>query len=120
MERLLRKTGRDIYKLRRTRVASKGQVDVQAFKEKMAFFTNIRHEVPVVVSGEEDEADDVIEEAAASGVTSSLSSETVNTLTGEEGGKASSSSAATVAAETTNEPAERFSYEIDPDIGVIV
>ena len=29
--------------------ASKGQLDVHAFKEKMAFFTNLRNDVPELV-----------------------------------------------------------------------
>ena len=113
MERMLRKTGRDIYKLRKTKTASKGQPDVQAFKEKMAFVAALKNEVPLVIPDEdlaaEDEAREVAMESTtmASGVsvttigyreaaeaaaeaeeedrlTGSLSSETVNTLTEED------------------------------------
>ena len=31
--------------------ASKGELDVHAFKEKMAFFTNLRNDVPEVIPG---------------------------------------------------------------------
>merc|ERR1719273_1665524 len=47
VEKMIRKTGRDIYKLRKTRVA-RGQMDVHSFKEKMAFFTAMRAEVPLL------------------------------------------------------------------------
>ena len=85
IEKMIRRTGRDIYKLRKTKVrlsgvpieissicirvpyhnlyilifqtASKGQLDVHAFKEKMAFFTNLRNDVPEVVNSTADNAD---------------------------------------------------------------
>ena len=138
---MLRKTGKDIYKLRKTKTASKGQLDVHAFKEKMAFFTNLKNDVPVVPSGSNDAAtldldeDEVISESstlkhdsapflatptssrqqtvtppptttAAPSMATSHSSETVNTLTEDTENSANSN--------------ERFSYVIDPDIGVIV
>ena len=47
VEKMIRKTGRDIYKLRKTRVA-RGELDVHSFKEKMAFFTTMRAKIPLI------------------------------------------------------------------------
>jgi len=47
VEKMIRKTGRDIYKLRKTRVA-RGEMDVHSFKEKMAFFTTMRAKIPLL------------------------------------------------------------------------
>merc|ERR1719384_907101 len=47
VEKMIRKTGRDIYKLRKTRVA-RGEMDVHSFKEKMAFFTTMRAKIPLI------------------------------------------------------------------------
>lgn len=122
IEKMLQKTGKDIYKLRKTKTASKGQLDVHAFKEKMAFFTNLKNDVPTMEAATDEEEDtgsecstlknDPVPKTASKAaafatsvpVTSSFSSETVNTLTEDE----------------TGGNGERFSYEIDPEIGVIV
>jgi len=50
VEKLLKKTSRDIYRLRKTKASAKGQLDVVAFKEKMAFFTTIKNEVKAKLS----------------------------------------------------------------------
>ncbi len=192
VDRMLRKTSRDIYRLRKTRTASRGQLDMQAFKEKMAFFTTLRNDVPVPMDEEEEllvednqsEGSSTLKarSAAAAAATATArvtvthdgavgkvvtlgasSTETVDTITAEEeekdagkeeeeeeegdkkrssslssskknkksgssvgsvggkersksvGGKNKSRRSKRDAAET-----ERFSYEIDPDIGVIV
>ena len=98
MEKLLRKTGKDIYKLRKTKTISKGQPDVHAFKEKMAFFTTLKSDIPVIEDNKED-----VKTSSKSEEKLTQSSETIDTVTEEE---------------QTN--VERFTYEIDPDIGVIV
>ncbi|XP_039294559.1 protein kibra isoform X1 [Nilaparvata lugens] len=46
VEKLLKKTSREIYKLRKTK-AGKGKPDLISFKEKMAFFTRASVNVPV-------------------------------------------------------------------------
>lgn len=186
MEKMLRKTGKNIYKLRKTKTASKGQPDLQAFKEKMAFFTNLRNDVPdpprgadgIAVDNLDEEDEDVVDEEDTASECSTLqlqhkhlskpslnhhqrqqqlllhhlhqhrrgpsppgdhqpgatrsspplvtasnsfSSETVNTLT-EEDTSTTSNSNSTVASTSTTKinPTELFTYEVDPDIGVIV
>uniref|UniRef100_A0A0K2UAI6 Protein kibra n=1 Tax=Lepeophtheirus salmonis TaxID=72036 RepID=A0A0K2UAI6_LEPSM len=51
-EKMIRKSGRDIYKLRKTRTP-KGKLDVYSFKEKMAFFTSLKASVPILPVPEE-------------------------------------------------------------------
>ena len=80
IEKMVRKTGKDIYKLRKTKTTSKGQLDEQTFKEKMAFFTTRKSEVPVL--REEDQQQQQQQQQ--------------------------------------QQDLSRFSYEVDPDIGVIV
>jgi len=130
IEKLLRKHAKEIYKLRKTK-SIKGQLDVQSFKEKMAFFTSVKAQVPIL-GGEESEE----EGGAAGGLAGSLlsscsstprleekedvlkegtSTETVNTITGEE--EACSSTNSTP---TPNIQSERFSYDIDPELGAFV
>eukprot|EP00095_Tigriopus_kingsejongensis_P003652 maker-scaffold11_size778918-snap-gene-0.11 protein:Tk03652 transcript:maker-scaffold11_size778918-snap-gene-0.11-mRNA-1 annotation:"protein kibra-like isoform 1" len=163
IEKMLKKTDRDIYKLRKMKTASKGQLDVLAFKEKMAFFTTIKSEVPALVGSEEgsdaeDEEEDTPSESgstlkhALTSKLSQLSLESVEDLCDPtkraksetpviqgpngftpppEGGPRDpsldtsairhhhhlkpSASRATKA----NSSTERFSYEIDPDIGAL-
>ena len=48
--------------------ASKGQLDVHAFKEKMAFFTNLRNDVPKVhVDNARGDGDEEEEEVCVTG-----------------------------------------------------
>ena len=96
----------------------------------MAFFTSVKAQVPIL-GGEESE-----EEGGAAVVATSLlssssstprledkeevlkegtSTETVNTITGEE--EACSSTNSTP---TPNIQSERFSYDIDPELGAFV
>lgn len=160
---MLKKTGRDIYKLRKSKTASKGQLDVHAFKEKMAFFTNLKTDIPVIpgdsnaAATSEDSEDTASEQEElplqsspkqiaadqpqqlmghANRLTS-LSSETVNTLTEDDSvvsGMMHPPPPQPPPSQVTSSPfnnppgvedkkepeKERFSYEIDPDIGVIV
>lgn len=51
VEKLLKKTSREIYKLRKSK-AGKGKPDLISFKEKMAFFTRANITVPVLPSDE--------------------------------------------------------------------
>ncbi|XP_018396456.1 PREDICTED: protein kibra [Cyphomyrmex costatus] len=47
VEKMLKKTSKEIYKLRKTK-AGKGKPDMISFKEKMAFFTRVNLNVPVL------------------------------------------------------------------------
>ncbi|XP_014207758.1 protein kibra isoform X2 [Copidosoma floridanum] len=47
VEKMLRKTSKEIYKLRKTK-AGKGKPDIISFKEKMAFFTRVNLNIPVL------------------------------------------------------------------------
>nr|XP_034191567.1 protein kibra isoform X2 [Osmia lignaria] len=47
VEKMLKKTSKEIYKLRKTK-AGKGKPDIISFKEKMAFFTRFNLNVPVL------------------------------------------------------------------------
>ncbi|XP_034952676.1 protein kibra [Chelonus insularis] len=47
VEKMLKKTSKEIYKLRKTKVG-KGKPDIISFKEKMAFFTRVNLNVPVL------------------------------------------------------------------------
>ncbi|XP_012274634.1 protein kibra [Orussus abietinus] len=47
VEKMLKKTSKEIYKLRKTK-AGKGKPDIISFKEKMAFFTRVNVNVPVL------------------------------------------------------------------------
>ncbi|KYN34618.1 Protein kibra [Trachymyrmex septentrionalis] len=51
VEKMLKKTSKEIYKLRKTK-AGKGKPDMISFKEKMAFFTRVNLNVPVLPSEE--------------------------------------------------------------------
>jgi len=138
IEKLLRKHAKEIYKLRKTK-SIKGQMDVQSFKEKMAFFTSVKAHIPILGTEESDEEDSASEstlrllgsglscpttprleeeeakEVEEEGLKEGLSTETVNTITGEE--EASSSQNSTP---TPNIQTERFSYSVDPELGAFV
>jgi len=143
IEKLLKKHAKEIYKLRKTK-SIKGQLDVQSFKEKMAFFTSVKAHVPIlggdeseedsgseatlrlVNSGlssclatprlnEEDKEDGEEEEEEEEGLKEGLSTETVNTITGEEETTSSQNSTP-----TPNLQSERFSYDVDPELGAFV
>merc|ERR1719325_231166 len=60
MEKLLKKTAKEMYKLRRSK-SLKGQLDVQSFKEKMAFFTSVKASVPIY---QEESDDDTCSESS--------------------------------------------------------
>ena len=68
VEKMIRKTGRDIYRLRKAKL-SRGQVDTHSFKEKMAFFTTVKSaEIPFLPScfdslENDDEDDDSCEDS---------------------------------------------------------
>ncbi|XP_014606248.1 PREDICTED: protein kibra isoform X1 [Polistes canadensis] len=49
VEKMLKKTSKEIYKLRKTK-AGKGKPDIISFKEKMAFFTRVNVNVPALPS----------------------------------------------------------------------
>lgn len=144
MEKLLRKTAKEIYKLRKTK-SIKGQLDVQSFKEKMAFFTCVKANVPIYGDDSDDDTGsesstlqsaDPIRQMVSSNFSTptptvpeeithehddhtlkeGLSTETVNTIT-EDDGTAHSSQNSTP---TPTIQSERFSYEVDPELGAFV
>ena len=134
MEKLLKKTAKEIYKLRKSKTL-KGELDVQSFREKMAFFTSVKASVPIY---QEESDDDTSSESstlpsvhdrsrvissnfstptptAAEDMDSTLkegSTETVNTITEEDSSQNSTP--------TPNMTTERFSYEVDPELGAFV
>merc|ERR1712051_894362 len=61
MEKLLRKTAKEIYKLRKSKTL-KGELDVQSFREKMAFFTSVKASVPIY---QEESDDDTSSESSS-------------------------------------------------------
>lgn len=142
MEKLLRKTAKEIYKLRKTK-SIKGQLDVQSFKEKMAFFTCVKANVPIY--GEDSEEDtgsesstlqNPIRQTVSSNFSTptptvteeishehdddtlkeGLSTETVNTIIEDDGTTHSSQNSTP----TPTTQSERFSYEVDPELGAFV
>jgi hypothetical protein len=133
----LRKTGKDIYKLRKTKTASKGQPDLQAFKEKMAFFTNLKNDVPVLPADEEVAEKTPAEEkpeldtsvVSAAGLEVSGTPKTIPPKL-EGNARAPRTNVIVEATETkqandddavpAGDDEKRFAYDIDPDIGVIV
>jgi len=153
MEKLLRKTAKEVYKLRKTKT-SKGQLDVQSFKEKMAFFTCVKANVPILENESDDDTasetegpsilrlldpshsivtptsnmatptpnnptEDHDTNPEESSLKQGLSTETVNTLTEEDGAIHIASSSQTPTP-TPNIQTERFSYEVDPELGAFV
>ncbi|XP_043188299.1 protein kibra-like [Amphibalanus amphitrite] len=52
VEKLLRKTSKDVYKLRRSKSSTPGKPDMEAFKERMYFFIQTAPTCPVAVSEE--------------------------------------------------------------------
>jgi len=138
IEKLLKKHAKEIYKLRKTK-SIKGQLDVQSFKEKMAFFTSVKAHVPIL-GGDESEEDgggdgtlclvnstlssssatprlneeDKEEEEEEEVLKEGLSTETVNTITGDEETSSQNSTP------TPNLQSERFSYDVDPELGAFV
>lgn len=142
MEKLLRKTAKEIYKLRKTK-SIKGQLDVQSFKEKMAFFTCVKANVPIY--GEDSEEDtgsesstlqnpirptvssnfstptptateEISHEHEENTLKEGLSTETVNTIIEDDGTTHSSQNSTP----TPTIQSERFSYEVDPELGAFV
>jgi len=137
IEKLLKKHAKEIYKLRKTK-SIKGQLDVQSFKEKMAFFTSVKAHVPIL-GGDESEEDgggdgtlclvnstlssssatprlneEDKEEEEEEVLKEGLSTETVNTITGDEETSSQNSTP------TPNLQSERFSYDVDPELGAFV
>lgn len=109
VEKLIRKTGKDIYKLRKTKSASKGQPDLVAFQEKMAFFTNIKNSVPAVSADEIEPSSSDLEGKGgdpAPGMLDPVASTVIAEAEADE--------------DDESEETSRFSYDVDPDIGVIV
>jgi len=142
MEKLLRKTAKEIYKLRKTK-SIKGQLDVQSFKEKMAFFTCVKANVPIYGEDSEDDtgsesstlqnpirqtvssnfstptptaAEEITHEHDDHTLKEGLSTETVNTIIEDDGTTHSSQNSTP----TPTIQSERFSYEVDPELGAFV
>ena len=136
---MIKKTGREIHRLRKAKLGH-GELDKHMFQEKMAFLTTSKCQVPplLMTSNDYDNNDEDVISMAANFMSSRSSTLKHDALaeqlqTHELDHNSSSSSTCSTptphlknnalrhdqdsAAATT---AERFSYEIDPDIGVIV
>eukprot|EP00096_Caligus_rogercresseyi_P009991 TRINITY_DN3507_c0_g1_i1.p1 TRINITY_DN3507_c0_g1~~TRINITY_DN3507_c0_g1_i1.p1 ORF type:complete len:1225 (-),score=456.01 TRINITY_DN3507_c0_g1_i1:489-4163(-) len=140
-EKMVRKSGRDIYKLRKTRTP-KGKLDVHSFKEKMTFFTSLKTSVPILPVPEEDlcserevEGDDgdFSYESSTKNNQGNAAVDVVdssNSLNDDDESAAAlhpslpSSSSSSEEEEKKSGGGEqkptKFTYEIDPVIGVIV
>lgn len=143
MAKLLKRTAKEIYKLRKSK-SLKGELDVQSFKEKMAFFTSVRASVPIY---QEESDDDTCSETSSlqssadpsrlissnfstptpitgedqedtSTLREGLSTETVNTII--ETDDAARSNSSQNSTPTPINQSERFSYEVDPELGAFV
>jgi len=134
MEKLLKKTAKEIYKLRKTKT-NKGQLDVQSFREKMAFFTCIKSSVPILGESETEEGPSNPSPLSFTtptpsslnptplpteeeGLRPGFSTETVDTLTEDDLGKDRGNSQNSTP--TPNRQIERFVYEVDPELGAFV
>ena len=108
------------------------------FREKMAFFTSVKAHVPILGGDESEEEgggdgtlclvnsslssssatprlnEEDKEEEEEEVLKEGLSTETVNTITGDEETSSQNSTA------TPNLQSERFSYDVDPELGAFV
>ena len=134
---MIKKTGREIYKLRKAKLGL-GEPDKHMFREKMAFLTTSTGQVPPLLLGSEDPTDPAVDPVMTllgSSRSSTLkhvtpSAEALAASAGNDeavtsGNSSSSSTCSTPtphlkARKPLHASVERFSYEIDPDIGVIV
>ena len=143
MEKLLKKTAKEIYKLRKSKTL-KGELDVQSFREKMAFFTSVKASVPIF---QEESDDDTCSESSSlqssadparlmssnfstptpttaedqedtNTLREGFSTETVNTII--ETDDAARSNSSQNSTPTPINQSERFSYEVDPELGAFV
>ena len=106
---MIKKTGREIHRLRKAKLGM-GELDKHMFAEKMAFLTTSKCQVPPLFSDTE-----------ISSRSSTLKHDTT-LVCPPETSNSSSTSSSTCSTPTPHLKSEqnRFSYEIDPDIGVIV
>ena len=123
LESMIKKTGKEIHRLRKAKLGQ-NELDKHMFQEKMAFLTSQKVEVPVVTNLEDhllcnsrsstlkhmDHPPVIVSSEATCDIDSSSSS-TCSTPTPHLNKKEE---------EETEQAGDRFSYEIDPDIGVIV
>jgi len=96
IEKLLKKTSREIYKLRKSR---KQQPDVTSFREKMAFFTRVKFHVPPLPAESE------LEEAVAKGTATSITSNITNAKGDQQENQSES---------------QKYKYVVDRELGVHV
>ena len=153
VEKLMRKTDRDIYKLRKTRTVARGRVDEQAFREKMAFVVTRKAEVPIVDADVADPTTECSSELSSGCSTlKQLDQERLSVMRDQATAVAQQQHQVTVQQrrkqqlspinitsgpktittlnsenntltrekEGDDSTTERFTYEIDPEIGVIV
>ena len=112
LEKMIRKTGREIHRLRKAKLGF-GELDKHMFAEKMAFLTTSKFEVPPMLFSDPDSGSS----------RSSTLKYNANDLSGLEDSSSSTCSTPTPhfkASSSASSSPERFSYDIDPDIGVIV
>ncbi len=131
---MIKKTGREIHKLRKAKLGLH-ELDKHMFAEKMAFLTTSKCQVPPLF---QDFEDVVNEDSHTNSRSSTLKHNTLSKLDQVDSSEINSTSSSTCStptphmkssvqtlsesqSETEVDPnKQRFSYEIDPDIGVIV
>ena len=143
---MIKKTGREIHRLRKAKLGH-GELDKHMFQEKMAFLTTSKCQVPplLMTSNDYDNNDEDVISMAANFMSSRSSTLKHDALAAQiqthelDHNSSSSSTCSTptphlknnvnsghlqlrnnAADQDSSTAAERFSYEIDPDIGVIV
>ena len=136
---MIKKTGREIYRLRKAKIGL-GELDRHRFQEKLAFFTTSKagdHTVPPPIFEERlnspSSRSSTLKHAdpppsmISADICESADKVHIHTSSGDETHSSSSSTCSTPtphikreADQATDSSTERFSYDIDPDIGVIV
>lgn len=139
LEKMIKKTGREIHRLRKAKLGM-NELDRHMFQEKMAFLTASKCQVPPVLFCSSADNDSL---TSISSRSSTLKHAIPPMMSAGDEPEMSSTTAAVASSSTSSstcstptphlkeelhinsekssgENADRFSYEIDPDIGVIV
>ena len=133
---MIKKTGREIYRLRKAKIGL-GELDRHRFQEKLAFFTTSKGDHVVVPPIFEECLNSTSSRSStlkhadpppsmiSADICESADKVHIHTSSGDETHSSSSSTCSTPTPHIKREAdqsgsTERFSYDIDPDIGVIV
>ena len=125
LEKMIKKTGREIYRLRKAKIGL-GELDKHRFQEKLAFFTTSKSDVPPIFEDNSSTSRSSTLKHADPPPSMTSSGGLITHSSGDETHSSSSSTCSTPTPhikrenETISDSTERFSYDIDPDIGVIV